>query len=277
MSSWPEIDVKTGGGSRQERKTLVLKQFTLFPNVGDAASRFIVSRLTGYDIEVVGEEPCAFPNFLAIGSILHWADHRSVIWGTGFISATVGLPALPARILAVRGHLTRTRLSRMNLDSPSLVGDPGALIAEFVRPAPRVTHQLGLVPHYVDARDDFVRRARARGVMIIDPLAPIKDFIQALTSCRRIISSSLHGIIFAHAFDIPAAWVKISPRVIGDGFKFFDYYSSIGFQPQEVPALGPELALDRIVDRCALPRIPIDKAMLRATLMELLASDRMQR
>jgi hypothetical protein len=94
-----------------------------------------------------------------------------------------------------------------------------------------------------------------------------------LTSCRRIISSSLHGIIFAHAFDIPAAWVKISPRVIGDGFKFFDYYSSIGFQQEEIPALGPELALNRIVDHCALPRLAIDKAMLRATLVESLAGD----
>ncbi|WP_156383835.1 hypothetical protein [Methylobacterium sp. Leaf456] len=52
--------------------------------------------------------------------------------------------------------------------------------------------------------------------------------IDAVLSCRRILSSSLHGLILAHAYGIPATWLKISDRPLGDDFKFRDYWASIG-------------------------------------------------
>jgi hypothetical protein len=52
--------------------------------------------------------------------------------------------------------------------------------------------------------------------------------IDAIASCRAILSSSLHGIIAAHAYGVPATWVKPSDRPKGDGFKFLDYWASMG-------------------------------------------------
>ena len=79
--------------NRSMNGAIRLKQFTARPNAGDAASAVIVSELGGEDVLVVGEEPCGAPNLIAIGSILHWADPNSVIWGTGLIHE--GVPLIP--------------------------------------------------------------------------------------------------------------------------------------------------------------------------------------
>ena len=41
-------------------------------------------------------------------------------------------------------------------------------------------------------------------------------------------------MIFAHAFGKPAVWIEISDKVAGNGFKFFDYYQSVGIYPEKV-------------------------------------------
>jgi pyruvyltransferase len=41
-------------------------------------------------------------------------------------------------------------------------------------------------------------------------------------------------LIFAHAYGKPAVWIELSDKVVGNGFKFYDYYLSLGVQPDEV-------------------------------------------
>jgi pyruvyltransferase len=245
---------------------LLLKQFTQVPNAGDAASHFVVSRLLQTDVQVIGPGEATSENLLAIGSILHWADSKSIIWGTGFISRDAPLRARPASILAVRGHLTRLRLVEMGIECPNLVGDPGVLISDFVPPA-KQRDRVGLVPHFVDMNSDFVSRAREQGLMIIDPGSPLLEYLAALTSCKQILSSSLHGLIFAHAYGIPACWVTISDKVVGQGYKFFDYYSAIGFQQNDVLQFGSATPLDRLLECCSLPKHEVDKDSLRRVLL----------
>ena len=54
------------------------------------------------------------------------------------------------------------------------------------------------------------------------------DFINKLCECEFILSSSLHGIILSDADHIPNMWIKLSDKVLGDGFKFRDYFRSVG-------------------------------------------------
>ena len=248
---------------------IALKQFTKFPNAGDQASAAIVAHLAGETVTVIGGDESAQPNLLAIGSILHWADSSSLIWGTGLISAEIVVPARPRAILATRGNLTRRRLLEMGIDSLAPVGDPGVFLPEIFAAATPV-NDFGVVPHYIDMEEPFVDRVRQAGGLVIDPLLPLPEYVKLLTSCRRIISSSLHGLIFGHAYGIPSAWISLSNRVIGGGFKFYDYYSSLGLSAENISASSREDSPSQVLDRCHLPRVPIDKEDLRSALLSAL-------
>lgn len=61
---------------------------------------------------------------------------------------------------------------------------------------------------------------------IIDPTQYWKVVIDQIYSCQSILSSSLHGLICADAYNIPNLWLK---QKLNEGdFKFLDYFASQG-------------------------------------------------
>lgn len=87
-------------------------------------------------------------------------------------------------------------------------------------------YKIGIVPHFVDY--EYVKETYPE-YHVIDLITndPIRT-AQEITECETIISSSLHGIICAHAYNIPAAWVQFSNKLKGDNIKFFDHYAALG-------------------------------------------------
>jgi pyruvyltransferase len=272
-TAYAEVHRGSGGSSVEKRVTSItvyLKQFTEAPNVGDAIGARIVEGVTGRRVQIAGEAPLPVPNLIGIGSILHWSDERSVIWGSGLIAPNLGY-RIPAEVLAVRGTLTRDDLAARGVRCPDVLGDVGLLLPEFIQPSPP-RHPVGLVPHYVDLDSAFVERCRRDGVPIVDVRETPETYVDQLTSCRRIVSSSLHGIVIAHAYGIAAAWVKISDRVHGDGFKFFDYYSSLGVAARDVQMLSPEAhTIEQMAEACWSPGTLPDRRALRAVLERKIA------
>lgn len=53
-----------------------------------------------------------------------------------------------------------------------------------------------------------------------------KSVIDKIVSCKKVYSSSLHGIILAEAYGVPAVFFRGIPAVID--FKYKDYYASTG-------------------------------------------------
>jgi pyruvyltransferase len=153
------------------------------------------------------------------GSILAWAlAPGDVVWGAGLIESTrIEVPE-GVEFLAVRGPLTRRLLSG---DVPDLYCDPGALAPLRYQRSPSRAHAIGIVPHYADR--PYVGSTDP-DVFVIDVLRPVQQVVSMITSCDVIISSSLHGIVIAEAFDIPTAWVTFGDRLKGGSFKFRDYY-----------------------------------------------------
>ena len=64
-------------------------------------------------------------------------------------------------------------------------------------------------------------------INIIDVTQPIEKVIDEINKCEMTLSSSLHGIIISHAYNIKCMWVQISRKIVGNLFKYRDYYCSI--------------------------------------------------
>ncbi len=174
---------------------------------------------------------CAFfkhKHYLCIGSILQWhTKPNSIIWGTGFREPSK--VCKPFSILAVRGPLTRQCLIGQGYDCPEIYGDPALLLPKFYKPKQILQkYEIGIIPHFSELKE-IKREITGENIHIIDIQNYQKwtDFIDEILSCKVILSSSLHGLIVADAYNVPNLWTKFTSYCAeADGFKFHDYYLS---------------------------------------------------
>jgi pyruvyltransferase len=209
-------------------------------NWGDDINYHFLKHLTKREIVVYFETPIAMKlkktNYLCIGSTLNYlSTPETVVWGAGVIDDQLDLRAVPFRITAVRGPLSRAYLHDRGIDCPEVYGDPAMLIPYFYRPAPALLpheRRIGIVPHYEDKEAPAIEVIRRRHsevrVLDIADYGSWTDFIDAVCACDVVFSSSLHGLIVAESYAVPNYWVEFSDKIIGKRFKFRDYYASLG-------------------------------------------------
>ena len=185
-------------------------------NFGDELGPVVLERL-GHDVERVLTMEEA--DLIACGSLLEDAAVNAkpgtVVWGSGLMfGESADLSHLDVR--AVRGRLTARACG---LTSDVVTADPGALVpALWTKPA--VRRDLGVVRHYVD--EEKYPWADAT----IDATAPVDEVIDFIGSCQRVASSSLHGLIVAHAWHLPTLRLP-HPGVAGGDFKWADWLSGL--------------------------------------------------
>lgn len=215
---------------------MLIKSFHKVHNAGDALSPEIAKKYFSETVSLKANEPLTEHNLILIGSILQWVDRMSHVCGAGLLSPTA-IPAIqPNSVNLVRGPLTRHFLEKHSIPCNGLYGDPGILAPQlFPDTKQSSTYKIGIIPHYIDKDTDWVRQqAGDDSILIIDITSPLNVFFENLQSCDVILSSSLHGVIFAHTYGKKALWIELSDNVLGNGFKFFDYYLSIGISPEQV-------------------------------------------
>jgi pyruvyltransferase len=191
-------------------------------------------------------------HYLTVGSVLRMADANSIVWGTGFIDHNDGIGLMrwgsadnerlvsPARVCAVRGKLTRAKLLQFDIGCPEVYGDPALLMPLFYKPVHRKRYELGFIPHYTDLGSPVVRRLerdrrvnvismiKSRFEQVVESRATYERVVDELLQCEAIVSGSLHGLILAEAYGVPCKWVQVADKSIGDGFKYLDFFSSVG-------------------------------------------------
>jgi hypothetical protein len=162
---------------------------------------------------------------LAVGSVLHHVAQKDVVWGAGVLRAgTIELPN-DARVLAVRGPLSRGMIRG---DVPEVYGDPAILVPLIFTPQESKRFRVGVVPHY---RDRGVFAYADPAIAEIDVTTDWRDIVTAIVQCETVLSSSLHGLIVAEAYGVPAVWVRLSDRVARQDIKFDDYYLATNRDP----------------------------------------------
>lgn len=202
-------------------------------NFGDELGPVVLERL-GYSTRRVA---LADAEILTAGSVLQTAlrDGRDglIVWGTGLIKEQETIPQRDFHICAVRGR--RTAMA-MGVDVP--LGDPG-ILASMLWERPKVRYRVGVVPHYVD------RRGFSWADKVIDVSRPVDEVIEDIASCACIATSSLHGMIIAQSYGIPA--VRLPHEAVqGGDFKWTDHITSLDrpieqVQTELVEALRKEI------------------------------------
>ncbi len=190
--------------------------------------------------------------YCCIGSILGECYGRKMeIWGSGFRSDRSRIHISPVKVHSVRGPLTRQALLEQGVDCPERYGDPALLVSRYYRPKTVKRYKYGIIPHYVDEKNPLVRSIISRPDVLIISMASYKhwhDIPDAVCACEKIVSSSLHGLIVADSYGIPNAWVRFSENIAGGGFKYQDYFASVGREVPEPVRIGRPEDLDALLD-----------------------------
>ncbi|WP_187444069.1 polysaccharide pyruvyl transferase family protein [Sphingobacterium phlebotomi] len=219
-------------------------------NFGDALNPFLIAELSGMpvqhkDIELSLKDRLSllvksiltfrfsyckriiFPwqtTIVAIGSTIHWAHKKSIIWGAGFMNQ--GNRYRGGEVVAVRGKLTDAKLESQGIKTCGVYGDAALLLPLWLPgKSQEKKYELGIVPHWSEV-DSFKRAYDDRYFIIDLRTRNIPKIVEEINQCKYILSTSLHGIIVAHAYGIPALWIK-GGYIETDGFKFHDYFSSV--------------------------------------------------
>lgn len=192
-------------------------------NFGDLLSPWLYQKITGL--------PVAYSNgaeksYIGIGSIMKYATNQSIIWGTGsFGTESKRQIPLDATYLAVRGPLTRARVQNTGVVCPAVYGDPALLTPMYYWPDIEPQYEVGIVLRWSEKK--WVNRDFGPGVKkIYLKTDDIEGVLNDMLQCKRIITSSLHGLIIADAYGIPSAWLD-SHTPKGGEFKFYDYFLTV--------------------------------------------------
>ncbi|WP_168623731.1 polysaccharide pyruvyl transferase family protein [Roseicyclus persicicus] len=111
------------------------------------------------------------------------------------------------------------------------MGDPGILVSE-IWPAASAekAYSVGLVPHQSQVGDPLwkaLNEATPASILIDLTNPDINRTFDLFSKCEMIVSTSLHGLIFADAYGIPNVWAAYRDIHPAEAFKFYDYFSSI--------------------------------------------------
>jgi pyruvyltransferase len=197
-------------------------------NFGDFLSRVIVDLMLATRGRTLGDETHRPFQMLAIGSVLHFARDGAVVWGSG-INGKIAAEKHSFKRLdvrAVRGPLTRAFLAERGIAAPEVYGDPGLLLPLL---APNRFKRIdGEGPAFVPNLNDLahLEPGKVSGVPVISPLDSWNRCVEAILQHDLILASSLHGLIIAEAYGIPARYVRLSEEE--NLFKYRDYYAGTG-------------------------------------------------
>lgn len=163
---------------------------------------------------------------LAVGSIMRMSRPGDTVWGAGVNGKSMDAGAAPnIDVRAVRGPRTAKLLRELGTSVPDVYGDPALLwphfwpLESYRQGVPDESlRDMSVVPNLYD-------RDRMTGPHLIDPLQDPFAAVREIALSNFVCGSSLHGIVIAEAFGIPARLIQ--PGTEPD-FKYDDYYRGTG-------------------------------------------------
>ena len=199
------------------------------PNIGDHLSLVIVRETLALQGRHLKDWKPRGNRLLGIGSIMHFAQTNDCIWGVGFNGdvpdGQMAFSDLDVR--AVRGPLSRERLLGRGIECPEIYGDPALLTPRFLpeesllADRDRERTDWIVVPHYLDDAGSYAGFEK----YLCSPRQYPTVFLRRLLEGRKVVSSSLHGLVLAEAYGRPAVFYDVGSQ---RRLKYDDYYRGTG-------------------------------------------------
>lgn len=194
-------------------------------NFGDHLSEIITRQLLALRGLSLDQEVKYSARLLAVGSILQFSTNGDHIWGSGWNGK---LPesmftSKQLHVHAVRGPLTAEFLRRRGISVPDVYGDPALLMPQLFKDRYIAKPQRDYV---------FVPNLHDLSVLppdtpnVVSPLRGWNEVIEQILEAKLVLASSLHGLIIAETYGIPARYVRLTATE--DPFKYKDYYLGSG-------------------------------------------------
>lgn len=208
-------------------------------NLGDALSPLMVACVAGRPIEHTFFD-APVPRISAVGTIANLFSRGEItVWGSGssrYRNPGAGKDRVPFeiqpdthyRVAATRGPIAASILARADFINRGVYGDPVWLLPRFYQPRIEKRYELGVIIHLSDLVDRAfeahpdprhlrynVPDSLKSSIRLINTVTPVsvpamKDRLDEILSCKRIVSTSLHGMVFAESYGIPCLY--FSPR-----------------------------------------------------------------
>lgn len=209
-------------------------------NWGDDINYYFLREIINVPIVLYNRTSLAFRlrlrNYLVIGSTIDMLCKKNTeVWGAGIIDGNKPLSTKPCKVYAVRGPLTRRKLMAEGIECPEIYGDPALLIPYYYQPSVKQKYRYGIIAHVSNLRElekmtfggKSIRENKDILIINLGQYTHWHDIIDQICSCQAIISSSLHGLIMSEAYNIPNVWIEFGKPLIGEHFKFHDFFMSI--------------------------------------------------
>lgn len=221
------------------------------PNMGDILNVMLIEELFGYkvkrhtfltgELSAIGSGLGQFtlkenPFIATAERFIGFIFPKVYVWGTGFICyKEKDTPFYRKDMIfcAVRGELSKQRVEKLigkKLNIPT--GDAGILSSLLLKRDIEKKYKVGIIAHFKEQDEPIFKKLlnNYKHSTYIDVRQHPSVVIEQIAECETIISSSLHGLIIADSLHIPNIHIVVSNKLLGDGFKFDDYYSAYGLK-----------------------------------------------
>jgi hypothetical protein len=277
-------------------------------NFGDALSPVMTALLSGLPAQRTPFRSRT-PRLAAVGTIgQNLVGGEVWFWGVG-CSPRAGAkggrfspdPGTKMHVAATRGPLSAALLGGGRL-ATRVYGDPVWLLPRFYRPQVEKRWDLGVILHLSELADRAVEchprsdlaRFRiedpaAERVRLINTVTPIsteglRNRLDDILACRRIVSTSLHGLVIAESYGIPCLYF---PPGVSEGSatiplradagldaRMVDLYAGIGRREISLYEQAPDRLTDwnaviAAVDRSWRPAQIDEEALIAAFPLDL--------
>ena len=220
-------------------KNTVNLEYSKLINVGDTLTPCIVQWMLDKRCIELKKRVSRTKHLMAVGSVIGRGRFDATVWGSGLLKER-GKKILKRQrlyrkydIRAVRGPLTRQALMDAGYDCPTVYGDPAVLMPEiYAKFSDRdlKKYPVSLILHHrTETGDktlsDQYQISIPEEIHVIDTKTDnYQFFIDEIVASQYVVSSSLHGIILAESYGIPAVFLNwgVDDQIL----KYEDWYKS---------------------------------------------------